>query len=62
MLKFCVKVFKISSFLNPCTDLLIFGMIIDFGPKLYFPTPAYDLEVKVMDREIYVKVKRVLHF
>ena len=57
MLKFYFKVFKICSFLNPCMDLLIFGMIIAFGPKLYFPTPAYDLEVKVMDREIYVKVK-----
>ena len=25
------------------------------------PTPAYDLEVKVTDLEIYVKKKKVLH-
>ena len=34
-------------------------MIIDIGPKFYsalFPFAAYDLKVKVMDLEIYVKV------
>ena len=34
-------------------------MIIDIDPKLYFdtiPIPAYDLEVKATDLEIYVKV------
>ena len=34
-------------------------MIIHIGPKSYFctiPTPAYDLDVKVTDLEIYVKI------
>ena len=55
MLKFCIKVFKISQFLNSCMDLrcFIFGMIIDIGPKYYSAlSPPYDLEVKVPDLEI----------
>ena len=37
----------------------IFSLIIHLGPNFFFstiPTPDYDLEVKVMDLEIYVKV------
>ena len=35
----------------------IFGMIIDIGPKFYSALSLpYDLGVKVMDFEIYVKV------
>ena len=62
MLKFCVKVFKISKFLNPCMDLLYiwydnrFWSKILLGTILTIPTPAYDLKVKVTDLEIYVKV------
>ena len=39
----------------------IFGMIIDIAPKFYLALSlpfAYDLEVKVIDLEIYVKVLR----
>ena len=44
-------------------DLLYiyFGMVIDIGPKFLLctiPTPACDLEGKVKDSEIYVKVLR----
>ena len=38
-------------------------MILDIGPKILFgtiPTPAYDLDVKVTDLEIYVKVLRYI--
>ena len=61
MLKFCVKVFKISQFLNPCMELLCIWHDYRNWSKILFgtiPTPAYDLEVKVTDLEIYVKVLR----
>ena len=57
MFKFCVKVFKISWFLNPCMDLLYIWYDNRYWSKILFgttPTPAYDLEVKVTDLEIYV--------
>ena len=46
MLKFYVKVFKISYFLNPSIDLNSICNNNDrYGPKFYFtmPTPAHDL-------------------
>ena len=58
MLKFSVKVFKISEFLHPCMDLLNIWHDYRYWFKFLFssiPTPAYDLEVKVRDSEIYVK-------
>ena len=57
MLKFCVKVFKISYFLNPCMDLLYIWHDNRYWSKILLstiPTPAYILEVKVKDIEIYV--------
>ena len=61
MLKFCIKVFKISYFLNPCMDLLYTWYDNRYWCKILFgttPTPAYDLAVKVTDLEIYVEVLR----
>ena len=39
----------------------MFGMIIHWSKILFrtIPTPAYDLEVKAMDLEIYVKVFKI---
>ena len=62
MLKFCVKGFKISYFLNPCMDLLYVWYDNRYWSKILFgtiPTPAYVLKVKVMDLEIYVKVFKI---
>ena len=59
MLTFSVKDFKISSFLNPCIDLLYIWHDYRYWSKILFstiPTPAYDLEGKVTDLEFYVKV------
>ena len=59
MLKFCIKVFKISRFLNPCMELLYVWHDYRDWSKILFDTisaPIYDLEVKVADLEIYVKV------
>ena len=61
MLKFCVKVFKISLFLNPCIELLYIWHDYRYSSKILFgtiPTPAYGLEFKVTDLEIYVKILR----
>ena len=53
MLKFCLKVFKISFFFNPCMLYFIFAMIIDNGPNFYSALfSPYDLEVKVTDLKI----------
>ena len=55
----CVKDFKISSFLNPCMDLLYIWHDYRNWSKILFgtiPTTAYDLEVKITDLEIYSKV------
>ena len=59
ILKVCVIVFKIFSFLNPCMDLLYILLDYIYWSKILFGTihtPAYDLEVKVIDLEIYFKV------
>ena len=40
MLKFYIKVFRNSLFPNPLMDLVIFGMMIDTGPKFY-SVPSY---------------------
>ena len=59
--KVCVKVFKISLFLNPCMELLYIWHDYRYWSKILFgriPTPAYDLEVNVTDLKIYVKVLR----
>ena len=61
MLKFYIKVFKISSFLNPYMDIFYIWHDYRYWSKTLFSsisTPAYDLEVKVTDLEIYVKVLR----
>ena len=40
MLKFYVKIFRTSLFPNPLMNLVIFGMMIDTGPKFYtVPSP-----------------------
>ena len=65
MLKFYVKVFKISKFLNPCMNLFYIWHDYRYWSKILFrkiPAPAYDLAVKVTDLEIYVKVLRHFFF
>ena len=57
MLKFNIKVFKTLYFLNPQMDLLYIKYDYRCWSKILFSTihsPAYDLEVKVMDLEIYI--------
>ena len=63
MLKFCVKDFKIFLFLNPCMDLLYIWYDKRYNVHVlvqnfiwHYPTPTYDLKVRVRDLEIYVKV------
>ena len=65
MSKFCIKVIKTSSFLNPCIELLYIWhdyRILIQNFIWHIPTLAYDLEVKVTDLEIYVKVLRQSFF
>ena len=48
-------------FLYPCMDLLYIWHDYRYWSKILFgsiPTPAYELEFKVTDFEIYVKVLR----
>ena len=50
--------FKISSFLKPCMDLLYTWRDYRYWSKILLstiPTPAYNLEGKVTDLDIYVK-------
>ena len=59
MLKFYVKVFKTLYFLKTQMGLLYMWYDYRHLSKILFsliPTPAYDLEVKVTDLEIYAKV------
>ena len=57
MLKFCIKVFNIFSFLKPCMDLLYIWHDYRYwsriGPELHSTlSPPCDLEVKVTDLEM----------
>ena len=67
MLKFymCVKVFKISYFLNPSISLnYISSMMVDIGPKFYlasFLPTGQDHRLKNNMLKFYVKVLVVLY-
>ena len=58
---FASKFLRSLNFYILAWSYFIFCMIIDIDAKFLFgaiPTPAYDLEFKVTDLEIYVKVLR----
>ena len=58
MLKFYIKVFKISLFLNPMVKLNYIWSDDSYWSKILFstiPTPGNDLQIKVTDLEILCK-------